>query len=189
MSAMIQYFRGGSLGARVLRQMDLPWTVIRFYVWNVHAVLVFGLVFAVGHMVSLGSLAGVLALVGAVIGLDPRPPVVALAALIAGELPDARGRFGPFGGRYVPETLVPAMPPAELVFTIKAIGLESATWLLELATPEQVTAALDLDAARGEPETNEALVAELGGASTDSRPAGRPLAALVDDLRTVATSD
>ncbi|HVF15881.1 MAG TPA: hypothetical protein VNA21_03190, partial [Steroidobacteraceae bacterium] len=23
--------------------------------------------------------------------------------------PDARGRFGPFGGRYVPETLVPAL--------------------------------------------------------------------------------
>jgi tryptophan synthase beta chain len=31
-----------------------------------------------------------------------------LAASIAGELPDSRGRFGPFGGRYVPETLVPA---------------------------------------------------------------------------------
>jgi len=31
-----------------------------------------------------------------------------LAASIAGELPDNRGRFGPFGGRYVPETLVPA---------------------------------------------------------------------------------
>jgi tryptophan synthase beta chain len=29
-----------------------------------------------------------------------------LAALIAGELPDERGRFGPFGGRYVPETLI-----------------------------------------------------------------------------------
>ena len=28
---------------------------------------------------------------------------------IAGRLPDARGRFGPFGGRYVPETLVPAL--------------------------------------------------------------------------------
>ena len=27
---------------------------------------------------------------------------------VAGEFPDARGRFGPFGGRYVPETLVPA---------------------------------------------------------------------------------
>lgn len=32
-----------------------------------------------------------------------------LQALIEGRLPDARGRFGPFGGRYVPETLVPAL--------------------------------------------------------------------------------
>jgi tryptophan synthase beta chain len=32
-----------------------------------------------------------------------------LAQLIAGELPDDRGRFGPFGGRYAPETLMPAL--------------------------------------------------------------------------------
>jgi tryptophan synthase beta chain len=32
-----------------------------------------------------------------------------LQALLAGELPDAEGRFGPFGGRYVPETLMPAI--------------------------------------------------------------------------------
>jgi tryptophan synthase beta chain len=31
-----------------------------------------------------------------------------LADLIAGRYPDERGRFGPFGGRYVPETLVAA---------------------------------------------------------------------------------
>lgn len=31
-----------------------------------------------------------------------------LEASIRGELPDERGRFGPFGGRYIPETLVPA---------------------------------------------------------------------------------
>ena len=31
-----------------------------------------------------------------------------LDAVIKGEMPDDRGRFGPFGGRYVPETLVPA---------------------------------------------------------------------------------
>jgi tryptophan synthase beta chain len=31
-----------------------------------------------------------------------------LAQLIAGQLPDARGRYGPFGGRFVPETLVAA---------------------------------------------------------------------------------
>jgi tryptophan synthase beta chain len=32
-----------------------------------------------------------------------------LAELLAGALPDSRGRFGPFGGRYVPETLIPAL--------------------------------------------------------------------------------
>jgi len=32
-----------------------------------------------------------------------------LDALIAGQLPDARGRFGEFGGCYVPETLMPAV--------------------------------------------------------------------------------
>ena len=31
-----------------------------------------------------------------------------LAETLRGAFPDARGRFGPFGGRYVPETLVPA---------------------------------------------------------------------------------
>ncbi|MCH7980543.1 MAG: tryptophan synthase subunit beta [Proteobacteria bacterium] len=33
--------------------------------------------------------------------------------MIAGNLPDARGRFGPFGGRYIPETLVPAFERLE----------------------------------------------------------------------------
>ena len=32
-----------------------------------------------------------------------------LADLVAGRFPDERGRFGPFGGRYVPETLIPAL--------------------------------------------------------------------------------
>ena len=36
-----------------------------------------------------------------------------LRRLVAGELPDARGRFGPFGGRYAPETLVPALQRLE----------------------------------------------------------------------------
>jgi tryptophan synthase beta chain len=36
-----------------------------------------------------------------------------LAEEIAGNLPDARGRFGPFGGRYVPETLIPALERLE----------------------------------------------------------------------------
>ncbi len=33
--------------------------------------------------------------------------------LLSGRLPDRRGRFGPFGGRYVPETLVPALDRLE----------------------------------------------------------------------------
>jgi tryptophan synthase beta chain len=36
-----------------------------------------------------------------------------LAQTLRGEFPDARGRFGPFGGRYVPETLVPALDRLE----------------------------------------------------------------------------
>src|SRR5580698_4683040 len=44
------------------------------------------------------------------LGLDgPR----LLADSIAGKFPDARGRFGPFGGRYVPETLIPALERLE----------------------------------------------------------------------------
>lgn len=36
-----------------------------------------------------------------------------LDAAIRGDMPDKRGRFGPFGGRYVPETLVPAFERLE----------------------------------------------------------------------------
>jgi tryptophan synthase beta chain len=36
-----------------------------------------------------------------------------LAELLAGRFPDARGRYGPFGGRYVPETLIPALERLE----------------------------------------------------------------------------
>ena len=32
---------------------------------------------------------------------------------LAGRFPDARGRFGPYGGRYVPETLIPALERLE----------------------------------------------------------------------------
>jgi len=36
-----------------------------------------------------------------------------LAASIAGKYPDERGRYGPYGGRYVPETLIPAIDRLE----------------------------------------------------------------------------
>ncbi len=45
--------------------------------------------------------------------LEPGERKALLAASLAGTLPDARGRFGPFGGRYVPETLVPAFERLE----------------------------------------------------------------------------
>jgi len=40
--------------------------------------------------------------------LDEATKAQLLQSLLAGQLPDAKGRFGPFGGRYIPETLVPA---------------------------------------------------------------------------------
>ena len=36
-----------------------------------------------------------------------------LSDLLEGRLPDERGRFGPFGGRFVPETLMPAISRLE----------------------------------------------------------------------------
>ena len=45
--------------------------------------------------------------------IDPGQAERLLDASVAGELPDERGRFGPFGGRYVPETLVPAFDRLE----------------------------------------------------------------------------
>jgi tryptophan synthase beta chain len=40
-------------------------------------------------------------------------PARLLEDTLAGKFPDARGRFGPFGGRYVPETLIPALERLE----------------------------------------------------------------------------
>ena len=46
--------------------------------------------------------------------MRPVPDAAALFdALVRGELPDARGRFGPFGGRFVPETLAGALTRLE----------------------------------------------------------------------------
>jgi hypothetical protein len=45
-----------------------------------------------------------------------------------------------------PERVIPLLPEAELCFTVKAVGLESASWLLEHATSDQLVACLDLDA-------------------------------------------
>ncbi len=45
--------------------------------------------------------------------LKPEEADDLLGRELRGELPDERGRFGPFGGRYVPETLVPAFERLE----------------------------------------------------------------------------
>jgi len=45
--------------------------------------------------------------------LSTRERAQLLADSIAGKFPDARGRFGPYGGRYVPETLIPAIERLE----------------------------------------------------------------------------
>jgi len=48
-----------------------------------------------------------------------------------------------------PEQVVPALPPAELCYTLRQIGLDDAAWLIACASEEQLAAALDLDAWRG----------------------------------------
>jgi hypothetical protein len=45
-----------------------------------------------------------------------------------------------------PEHLVPALPEAELVFTVKGVGRADTAWLLAHATDEQLRACVDLDA-------------------------------------------
>src|SRR5690606_6418336 len=55
-----------------------------------------------------------------------------------------------------PEAVVPRMPEAELCFTVKAIGLGDAAWLLAHATDDQMRAAIDLDAWRDDtPDTKQ----------------------------------
>jgi hypothetical protein len=45
-----------------------------------------------------------------------------------------------------PERVIPALPEAELVFTVKAVGLADAGWILSHASDEQIQACVDLDA-------------------------------------------
>jgi len=67
-----------------------------------------------------------------------------------------------------PEAVVPQLPEAELVFTVKAVGLDDSTWLLEHATQRQLATCFDLDAWKGlEPERKSlsnwfAVLAEAG---------------------------
>jgi hypothetical protein len=56
-----------------------------------------------------------------------------------------------------PEAVVPALPEAELVFAIKAIGRADSAWLLAHATDDQLRACVDLDAWRGGTPDREAF--------------------------------
>src|SRR5262245_35032701 len=112
-------------------------------------------------------------------------PIDAQVALVC-EAPLAeRGRI--LGLAPHPEALIPEIPPAELCFTIKAIGLADAAWVLEYATAEQSVAALDLDAWRG----NEVDVATANEwlqaiARTSSEARVRALEALDAELLVLA---
>ena len=67
-----------------------------------------------------------------------------------------------------PEALIPRLPEAEVCFTLKAIGIADADWLIEYATPEQIVAAVDLDAWQGidpDPAALEPWIAALSTAS------------------------
>ena len=48
-----------------------------------------------------------------------------------------------------PEEIVKALPEAEFCFTVKAMGITDASWILDHATSEQIVAAIDLDAWSG----------------------------------------
>jgi hypothetical protein len=70
-----------------------------------------------------------------------------------------------------PERLIPVLPEAEFCFTVKAIGIESATWILEYATPEQLVASLDLDAWSGHVPDRAGLDTWLDALAETSDPA------------------
>jgi hypothetical protein len=70
-----------------------------------------------------------------------------------------------------PENVVPKIPEAELCFTVKAIGLADAPWLLEYATTEQIVACVDLDGWTGltpDRETLDAWIDALADTSAES---------------------
>jgi tryptophan synthase beta chain len=86
--------------------------------------------------------------------VDPKERESLLAALLARRLPDRNGRFGPFGGRFVPETLMPAiarlehgvehiLPSAEFQ---RQLAGELATWV---GRPTALTHAVSLSARWG----------------------------------------
>ena len=67
-----------------------------------------------------------------------------------------------------PEAVIPLLPDAEFCYTCRTIGLADASWLLPMATEEQIVACLDLDGWNGlqvDPARLDAWLAAI--ASTD----------------------
>lgn len=82
-----------------------------------------------------------------------------------------RDRMGLLDLMENPERVVARLPEAELCFTVKAVGLESAAWLLDQATSEQIVAAVDLDVWDGprvQPVMIDAWLAAIASTSDES---------------------
>jgi tryptophan synthase beta chain len=68
-------------------------------------------------------------------GLELAAPEVELERLLRGAYPDARGRFGPFGGRFVPETLWGAITRLE---SVARAALVDPAFIAELTHQQRV---------------------------------------------------
>lgn len=79
----------------------------------------------------------------------------AQVALVCATPVSERGRLLDLAAH--PERLIPALPPAELCYTAKAVGLHDAGWLLEHAVESQLTTCIDLDAWSGPMPDREKL--------------------------------
>jgi len=85
-----------------------------------------------------------------------------------------------------PEAVIPLLPEAELCYTCRSIGLSDASWLLPMATEEQIVACLDLDVWQGvaiEPARLDTWMAAL--ASTDEETLVRAARTMDPELITI----
>jgi hypothetical protein len=70
-----------------------------------------------------------------------------------------------------PEAVIPLLPEAEFCYTCRAIGLEDASWLLPMATEEQIVACFDLDSWKGlqvDPIRLDAWMAAIASTDTET---------------------
>jgi len=82
-----------------------------------------------------------------------------------------------------PEAVVPLLPEAEFCYTCRSIGLSDASWLLPMATDEQIVTCIDLDGwcgLRPDPARLDEWMAAL--ASTDEDTIARAAQALDPEL-------